>query len=460
MSHQDKRTDGTRYNSVYLMEALQWMLVRVRWDVQFRKDCRWTPRWLVSAALLWAWSAETNLTDRFRCAQRLVIHLQAGDSMRITSYQAFLKLLRRWTTSLVRPLRSALRTRMQSFEKDWLTNGFVVFGVDGSRLAIPRTESNESVFSAARIRKRKQSSGQSKKRRTTGAEKKAQLPQMWVTVMYHVGLHLPWDWRIGACDSSERRHAQEMAEHLPDKALLTGDAGFVGYDFTRCILAAGCDLLVRVGANVQLLKKLGYVRESGDTVYVWPEKAVRDSKAPLVFRLIRMQGPRHPIYLLTSVLDRDCLSNDQLVDIYKARWGVEVFYRDFKQTFGRRKLRSHNACNARLEVEWSLVGLWAMLLYATSELACRGIPISRLSVAQTLRSFRMMATDYLHPANPGRTLRILLRNCLIDTYARQNRKSRDCPRKKKKDRPPGKPIIKKATKRQRTIAKQIKQQNG
>src|SRR5712691_10497071 len=41
---------------------------------------------------------------------------------------------------------------------------------------------------------------------------------------------------------------------------------------------------------------------------------------------------------------------------------IEVFFRTFKQTFGCRKLRSRSAVNARLELEWSLMGLWCICL--------------------------------------------------------------------------------------------------
>ncbi|MBN2216228.1 MAG: hypothetical protein JW719_02505 [Pirellulales bacterium] len=37
---------------------------------------------------------------------------------------------------------------------------------------------------------------------------------------------------------------------------MTADAGFVGYDLWKTVLDAGRHLLVRVGSNVKLLKKL------------------------------------------------------------------------------------------------------------------------------------------------------------------------------------------------------------
>ena len=60
-----------------------------------------------------------------------------------------------------------------------------------------------------------------------------------------------------------------------------------------------------------------------------------------MLRLVVAHGGRHPVYLVTSVLDGEELSDEQVINIYALRWGVELFYRHFKQTFGRRKLRSH-----------------------------------------------------------------------------------------------------------------------
>ena len=84
---------------------------------------------------------------------------------------------------------------------------------------------------------------------------------MWLTTMFHVGTGLPWDWRTGPSDSSERDHLRQMIGALPAGALITADAGFVGYETWKAILDSGRHLLIRVGANVRLLRKLGYVEE-------------------------------------------------------------------------------------------------------------------------------------------------------------------------------------------------------
>ncbi len=110
-----------------------------------------------------------------------------------------------------------------------------------------------------------------------------------------------------------------MLETLPDGALLCGDAGFVGYEFARTVLASGRGLLVRVGANVTLWKQLGDVRESMHTVYVWPDKAAARREPPLAFRHVVVQGPRHPLHLIVRLLPGRRLSDRQAADVDRAR---------------------------------------------------------------------------------------------------------------------------------------------
>ena len=455
MSHQDRDARGVQRNSADLVKALQWLTRGADWSaVQMRSESSWTPQWLAWTAMLWAWSNETTLGERFGCAQRLIQHLQRESAKKSTSYQAFMKVLIRWTGPLVLALQITLRKRMQSLSpKEWRRCGFVVLAVDGSKVELPRTRSNQQAYAHSRQRSKRK---RRKPSRDRSAAKKTAQPQLFLTTLYHVGLRLPWDWRVGPADSSERQHALEMLDGLPEDSLLTADPGFVGYDFAKTVLSSGCELLVRVGSNVKLLKKLGFVRESNGIVYVWPDKAARKQQPPLVFRLVVVQSARHPVYLITSVTSRAKLSDAQFADLYRARWGVEVFYRSFKQTFGRRKLKSHAAANAGVELEWSLVGLWAISVYASRELISQQIPPRRLSVAGSLRAFRRTARDYLHRRQPKTRLRRLLRQALIDDYHRKNKSSRDYPRKKT-ERPAGKPRIHTATKAQIRTAQQIKQ---
>ena len=113
---------------------------------------------------------------------------------------------------------------------------------------------------------------------------------------------------------------------------------------------------------------------------------------------------RRPCYLVTSVLDHKQLSDKQAAGGTRLRWGIEVFYRNFKQTFERHKLRSKSAENAQVEAQWSLLGLWAMGLHAQSVLAPEGIPTRRISVAGVLRAYRRPMREYKSRPDPGESL--------------------------------------------------------
>jgi hypothetical protein len=222
--------------------------------------------------------------------------------------------------------------------------------------------------------------------------------------------------------------------------LIAADAGFVGYDYLRAVIDSGRHVLVRVGSNVRLLRKLGWAKESAGTVYLWPDRAAQKNQPPLVLRLVIAAGGKHPVYLITNV-SRSRLGDAQVIDVYRRRWGIELYFRHLKQTFQRRKLRSASAENARVELEWSLVGLWCLALYAQVELTKQGLAPAQLSMAGVLRAFRRMLRDYLHPAQRQGCLPALLRHALRDSYRRKDKTSRDYPRKKQPDPPAGPPEI-------------------
>jgi hypothetical protein len=388
--------------------------------------------------LLWAWSDEQTLGERFRTVRKITMCVANRQQHLARTYQAFMKMLQRWTDDLVELLVLALRERMQeTMRQHWRVSGMVLFGVDGSRIDLPRTRSHEEAYSITRHRRRKNRFG---KPLAPKDAQKANSPQLWLTTMWHAGTGLPWDWRSGPADSSERAHLQQMLPALPPGALIAADAGFVGYAGLSEMVRGGFDVLLRVGSNVRLLKRLGWARELAGTVYLWPEAAWRGGEEPLTLRLVVAHNGKHPVYLVTSILSPRQLTDRQVVELYAKRWGIELFYRHLKHTFQRRKLLSTSAANARLEIQWSLVGLWAMALYALSEATRCGTPPSRLSFAKLLMAFRRTMRDYLHPAEPSDHLCQRLRRAVIDPYIRQNKESRNHPRKKK-ERPPGPPVI-------------------
>jgi hypothetical protein len=453
MSHQD-RPCPLVINHQTIKQVIDWLLApAVFASLRGRRQATWKPRLVAATALLWATSDLPTLHARFVQARQLITKVFRWQRAPGVSYQGFLKMLAKWQPALLGVLVPHLRDQMRDGQPaQWATAGYAVFAADGSRVALARSESLEAVFAPQRRRGKAARAGKAavvrqapKKQAAAARQKKATSPQLWLTLLWHVGSGLPWAWRTGPSGASERDHLVAMVPALPAQALLVADAGFVGYEVWQTLLTAGHHFVIRVGANVRLLRQLGWTREHAQVVYLWPDEAARKQQPPLVLRLVVVHDGKQPVYLVTD-LSKSRLTDRQVAMIYAARWGVEVFFRTFKQTFGCRKLHSRAARNAQLELEWALIGLWGVCLLGTRELSACGHDPTRLSPAAALHAFQRTLREYrVRPETPAETLWPQLRLARLDDYQRHSAKtSRSSPCKKRRA-PIGIPLLTLAT---------------
>lgn len=437
-----------------LERALAWIVDEgIFSQLPLHGNTTWTAGQLVILAVLWVWSDKNTLTGAFQHAKQLAVSMLG--QVALTTYQGLTNALVRWTESLCPLVQSRLHSLMERIGGDhWRIDGWLPIAVDGSRITTPRTQSNEERFSAKHYgqgeRARSRRKWKNKKRRSKRLAERVK-PQIWITLLWHMGLCMPWSWKTGPSTSSERGHFQEMLTTLvfPEKTLFCGDAGFVGYELWKAIHDAGHHFVIRVGANVRLLTNLGHARERQGLVYLWPAEAARKRQPPLVLRLIVLQGPRGPVYLVTNILSTKALSDRQAATIYRLRWGVELQFRSYKQTFGRTKLRSRTPDRALAELDWSLLGLWMIQLFAVKEQIAVGSPPERSSVALAVSVIQDAMHAWPHEVCNPRMLRLRLAAAIKDDYHRTTSK-RARYRPHYKDVPStGKPKITRANAKQR-----------
>lgn len=386
-------------------------------------QARWSDRLLVTVMILMVWSGLGTLQDRFGEARSAGVSMYVSRRRPGTSYRGFINQLQRHSRRLLERVTQGLRQRvMECAGEQWQVGRFVAFGVDGTKSDAPRTKANRQGLKIGGKRR----SG----------------PQQLLVMLMHVGTGLPWSWRRGEATASERGLLLEQLGALPAGSLLLMDAGFTGYECLRTILAAGHQLLVRAGANVTLLKKLGWVvKEKKNLVYLWPARAQETGALPLVLRRIVVVGARNRrMCLLTSILEEADLSETEAAELYKRRWGIEVLYRGLKQTLGRRKMLSDSPKNAGVELDWTMAGYWMLGLLLWEN---RGTKQAvNCGVAEALRLVR--------GAMAGRgdrrvTLEACWRKMKVDAYLRAGPKaSPDWPHKKN-DPPCGIPRLRMAT---------------
>ena len=413
----------------FLREAMEWIIDQsIFREIRVHGNTKWVARDLVMSAILWVWSEKPQLTGAFDEAN--VWSKRLFGQVAVGSYQALTNALVSYGGQLIPRLWGQLQKLMeQTGPEHWRIGRWLPLAVDGSRASTPRTKANEKAFQApnygksnsAKYRKTKSKN----KRKKNRAKAATVTPQIWMTLIWHMGVGLPWCWKLGPSDASERTHIRDMMSHqkFPEKTLFCGDAGFTGYDFWKSIIDQGHHFLIRVGANVRLLTKLGYsAREHDGIVCVWPDTAARKNQPPLVLRLIRLQDERGEICLLTNVLNSRHLSDPLASRIYGLRWGIELQFRTIKQTFGRRTLRSRTPDRAYAELEWSLLGLWMIHLFAVKEQLKIGEPPDRISAALAIHAVRSSFFRWCEIAESGADLWTQLQNAVIDSYERHGPK--------------------------------------
>ena len=100
---------------------------------------------------------------------------------------------------------------------------------------------------------------------------------------------------------------------------------------------------------VTMVRRSSFVRSLGPDdrlVAFLPCKATRqkDPSLPdqITARLMQYQIPGfRPSWLLTSLLDPEVCSREELIDLYHRRWQMETIYREWKHALNIENLRSH-----------------------------------------------------------------------------------------------------------------------
>lgn len=233
MSHQN-RMSTIVVNHQTIKQVVDWLLPPALFaGMKARSNASWKPRMLAVAALLWSTSELTNLGERFQQSRKIVSKIFRWRPAPGSTYQGFTKMLRKWHRDLQSTIISHVQTQMKEvLPEQWKVAGYVVFAGDGSRIELARTRSLEDAFSPQRKKNRqkknqrkKRSKGRgksvrgsansaakaqaAKKQSTALMAKKRNSPQMWLTLLWHVGTGLPWTWKTGPSDSSERGHLEE-----------------------------------------------------------------------------------------------------------------------------------------------------------------------------------------------------------------------------------------------------------
>ena len=463
-------------NATLFLELLNWFFPEgaLFTKGEFHGNTKWKAEQLAAQAVICSWQETRNVTDAFD--ETLEICGDLGLKNTAMTYTSFMNALDRYSDVFAACLREQFQTLAEDIGPPYFrTNGWVLMGFDGSRITAPRTASNERAFCAAnygngkRAKYRKKKSKGRRGKPNKQNEPPQQAPQVWLTMRWLMGLRLPWTWRWGPSDSSERDHVREMLdqEEFPENTLFCGDAGFIGYPLWSAILTVpGQNFLVRVGANVNLLHERADVKKlRGGIVLCWPKGRMKSGDPPLRLRLVQVKVGKTKRWMLTSVLSRKKLNMKQIIRFYKMRWGIEVEFRGLKQTIDKHKLRCRNSDRLLVELDGSLRAMAVAELMALRE-QIPATPEDKpdedydprdSSLANTMRALRKCMRNLNKYRDRNDDLLPQLSQATIQRYNNKtNKRARYNPKNSDK-KPLGDPIVRKMNAEEREILRKFNQ---
>jgi len=160
-------------------------------------------------------------------------------------------------------------------------------------------------------------------------------PQIRFVSLVENGAHVLFGTEMAACTVSEIALAKNAVRHLTAGMLCLADRNFFGYEMWNLARAGGADLIWRLEKNARL-KRETILPDGSYLSHIYPsEKDRRQKTNGVQVRVIdyRLDGiaDAEPIYrLVTTILDPEIASAEELAALYHERWEIETALGELK----------------------------------------------------------------------------------------------------------------------------------
>ena len=202
--------------------------------------------------------------------------------------------------------------------KLWM--GFRLLAVDGSRLTLPQTKELKNIY------------GETKNKSLTG------VVQSRVSILYDVINNYVIDGIIAPLAIGEGQLAIQHLAYVNKNDLVIYDRGYPSFNLIYEHLKLESNFLIRVKECFNNVTK-EFIKSNKSTqivnFYIGQHRKLQGKeytkKTPVKVRLVRVKLPSGQIEILvTSLLDSQKYKNNIFKELYFKRWGVELFFDEFK----------------------------------------------------------------------------------------------------------------------------------
>lgn len=231
----------------------------------------------------------------------------------------------------------------------WLWRGYRLVAADGSRFLLPATEELIAAFQRPRV--------------TDG---EAYQPQMLQVTLWDVGACQPISWKQRPCrgkGNGERAILLEQLDQLGPKDILLLDRGFPSRRILFELMARDIPFVIRMTAGMRcdFAEVAAFLATDADDAQINFTYHDNDAAGKLVerLRLVRdMDEDGSGCVLVTNLMDETSFTADDLIQVYRRRWGIETAFKDMKIRY---EIEGFHGMTPQL-VEQEIIALMFLLL--------------------------------------------------------------------------------------------------
>lgn len=325
-------------------------------------------------------------------------------------------------------LQFVIRSFVPRTDVDGLWRGRRTFLVDGSSFSMPDTPELQQHFG-----------------RPAGQADGCGFPAAKILALFHAGTGLLLDVIAAPTRAHEMSQVDRVHPVFKTGDVLVGDRGFCSFPHLALLLGRGVDAVFRVhqrkivdfAADPQKTARRPSSRRlralgAFDQVVQWFKPAIRppwmtaeqfdELPETITVRELRYKvggrGVRtRTVTLVTTLIDEQAYPLEALADLYGARWRVEQYFRDMKQSMKMDVLRCKTVDGVLKELTVYAIVYNLVRLTMGNAARRQGVSPDRISFLDALR--------WLLEAKPGESMpRLLVNPCRPGRYEPRVRKRR------------------------------------
>lgn len=284
-------------------------------------------------------------------------------------------------------LRCAAAAAAEKVSDLWF--GWRVKVLDGTGTSLPDTPANQRAYPQS-----------AEQRPGCG------FPWMRIVGVFSLASGVLLDYAKGNKHTHELNLLQRLMDGFKAGDLVLADRGFSSYGLMAMFLNQNVACLFRLHQRRPSDFRQGQRLGKNDRLMVWQkplqkpayltQAAWRLIPECLAIRLIRFSMPTRgfrtrSVTLVTTLLDADLYSAEELARLYGRRWKIELWFRDIKTSMGMEVLRCQSPRMIHKEVEMHFIAYNLIRCLMTRSASIHNQSIHRISFKGTVDSVRQFS---------------------------------------------------------------------